>query len=127
MAQGRVIDVNDIDFAECVLAAPELVLVDFTAVWCPPCRAIAPHLAAVAEKYQGSLRVAACDSDENREVTVRYEVRSLPTLLLFDRGQVVGQIVGAVPRARIEALVERALTGRSAVDAGGGLEGGAAG
>src|SRR5213595_397398 len=109
MHGSKLIEINDHNFAESVLASPVPVLVDFTAVWCAPCRTLAPHVAAVAEKYAGRLRVGSCDSDGNPELSARLDVRSLPTLLLFKDGQVVGQIVGAVPRARIEALVERAL------------------
>jgi thioredoxin 1 len=105
---SQVIEVNDHN-VDATLASPLPVLVDFTAVWCPPCRVIAPHVEAVAAKYDGRLVVGKCDTDGNPELTARFDVRSMPTLLLFKGGQVVGQIVGAVPRARIEALVERAL------------------
>jgi thioredoxin 1 len=91
------------------------VLVDFTAVWCPPCKAIAPHVEALARRFAGRLRVGTCDSDSNPELAARFDVRALPTLLLFQGGDVVGQIVGAVPRARIEAMVERVLTAPVAV------------
>jgi thioredoxin 1 len=103
-----IIEVNDKNVSE-TLEGPVPVLVDFTAVWCAPCRAIAPHVDAIATKYGDKLRVAKCDADGNPELSARYDIRSLPTLLLFKDGQVVGQLVGAVPRARIEALVERAL------------------
>jgi thioredoxin 1 len=103
------IEINDHNFNETTLTSPVPVLVDFTAVWCPPCRAIAPHVDAMAGKYAGRLRVGKCDADANPELAARFDVRSLPTLLVFKDGAVVGQIVGAVPRARIEALVERAL------------------
>ncbi len=82
------------------------VLLDFSAPWCPPCRALEPHLAAVAEQYGGRLVVAKVDADQNPEVVERFSVRSLPTLILIRQRRVVGQIVGAVPRTRIEALVE---------------------
>jgi thioredoxin 1 len=103
------IEINDHNFSSTVLTSPVPVLVDFTAVWCPPCRAIAPHVEAMAGKYADRLRVGKCDADANQELTARYDVRSLPTLLVFKDGAVVGQLVGAVPRARIESLVERAL------------------
>jgi thioredoxin 1 len=105
---SNVLEVTDHN-ADATLAASVPVLIDFTAVWCPPCRAIAPHVEAVAAKYGDRLRVAKCDSDGNPALSARFDVRSLPTLLLFKDGQVVGQIVGAVPRARIEALIERIL------------------
>jgi thioredoxin 1 len=86
------------------------VLLEFTAVWCPPCRVIAPHVEALADRYAGRVVVGKADMDDNRELAARFGVRSIPTLLMLAGGQVVGQIVGAVPRARIEGLVERALS-----------------
>jgi thioredoxin 1 len=91
------------------LASKAPVLLEFGAVWCPPCRTIEPHVKAVADKYGDRLVVGKLDADGNPDASARFDVRSLPTLLMFKDGQVVGQIVGAVPRARIEALVERAL------------------
>jgi thioredoxin 1 len=108
LLMSQVIEVNDKN-VDATLASSIPVLVDFTAVWCPPCRVIAPHVEAMAAKYDGRLLVAKCDTDGNPDVVARFDVSSMPTLLLFKGGQVVGQIVGAVPRARIEALVERAL------------------
>jgi len=102
---GKIIDVTDLNFDQHILAAPVPALVDFSAVWCPPCRAIAPHVTALADKLEGRLRVGHCDVDGSPRLAERFEVRSLPTLLLFVGGRVVGQLVGAAPRARIEALV----------------------
>jgi thioredoxin 1 len=105
---SQVIEVND-NNVEAALASSVPVLVDFTATWCAPCRAIAPHVEAIAAKYGDRVRVGKCDTDGNPALSARFDIRSLPTLLVFKDGQVVGQIVGAVPRARIEALVKRAL------------------
>jgi thioredoxin 1 len=105
---SQIIEFND-NNADATLTSSVPVLVDFTAVWCPPCRVIAPHVEAIAAKYDGRLLVGKCDTDGNPELTARFDVRSMPTLLLFKDGQVVGQIVGAVPRARIEAMVDKAL------------------
>ena len=114
MPSNKVLEITDRNFAQTVLASPIPVLVDFTAVWCPPCRAIAPHVEAIATQYEGRLRVGKSDTDGNPELAARYDVRGLPTLLLFSGGQVIGQITGAVPRPRIESLVQTALT-RAAV------------
>ena len=84
-------------------------LVDFTSAWCPPCRAIAPHVQALATCHAGRLRVGTCDVDSNNGLVARLDVRAMPTLMVFKGGRVVGQIVGAVPRARLDALVARAL------------------
>ena len=85
------------------------MLVDFWATWCGPCRTIAPHVEALAQTYAGKLRVGKCDIDRNPGVPTQFEIRSIPTLLLFKNGQVTGQLVGAVPRARIEDLITKAL------------------
>ena len=85
------------------------MLVDFWATWCGPCRAIAPHLDALAQTYAGKLRVGKCDIDNNPGVPTQFEIRSVPTLLLYKNGQVAGQLVGAVPRARIEDLISKVI------------------
>ena len=102
-------EVTDANFEAEVTKSSTPVLVDFWATWCGPCRAIAPHLDAIASAYAGKLRVGKCDIDQNPGVPTQFEIRSVPTLLLFKNGQVAGQLVGAVPRARIEDLVSKVL------------------
>ena len=109
MASPNVIEVTDSNFDAEILKSPLPVLVDFWAVWCAPCRAIAPHVEAIANDYAGKLKVGKLDIDSNPEVPSQFEVRSIPTLLVFKEGKVVGQIVGAVPRAKLEDLVKKAL------------------
>jgi thioredoxin 1 len=109
MSHGKAIEITDDNFDAQAMQSALPVLIDFTAAWCPPCRAIAPHVAAIASAYEGRLRVGTCDVEANPELTAKLDVRSMPTLMLFKQGRVVGQIVGAVPRAKIEALVTRAL------------------
>jgi thioredoxin 1 len=106
----ELLEITDSNFSGEVLGAPVPVLVDFWTVWCAPCRATAPHVARLAHAYAGRVRVGKCDVDGNPELAARYDVRSMPTFLMLKEGQVVGEIVGAVPYARLEALVERALT-----------------
>lgn len=109
MANKHVLEVTDESFDKEVLSSEQPTLVDFWATWCPPCRAIAPHVDALAEQYQGRVKVGKLDVDENPGVAERYDVRSIPTLLVFKGGEVVGQMVGAGSRAKLEELVQRAL------------------
>jgi thioredoxin 1 len=109
MASPDIVELTDSNFdAEC-LKSPTPVLVDFWAVWCGPCRAIAPTVEALAKEYKGKLKVAKMDIDAHQGVPQKYEIRSIPTLLIFKGGNVVGQIVGAVPRAKIEDAVKKHL------------------
>jgi thioredoxin 1 len=110
MFAANLIEIDDNNFSDVVATSAVPVLVDFTAAWCAPCRAIAPHVGAVATQYGERLRVVTCDVDANRGLAERFDVRSMPTLLMFNEGKVVGQIVGAVPRHKIEKLVESVLT-----------------
>ncbi len=109
MASANVVEVTDTNFQQEVLNSSLPTLVDFWAVWCAPCRAIAPHVEALATQYAGQIRVGKCDIDSNPMVPSQFEIRSIPTLLMFKGGQVVGQIVGAVPRAKLEDMVKRAI------------------
>jgi thioredoxin 1 len=109
MSNPNVIEIHDANFEAEALRSPLPVLIDFTAAWCPPCRAIAPHVDAIAADYAGRLRVGKCDVDSSPELAARLDVRSMPTLLVFKDGRVVGQLVGAVPRATIASLVDRAF------------------
>lgn len=104
-----VIVVGDQDFQQQVLQAKEPVLVDFGATWCAPCRAIAPAVAELATRYKGKLRVASLNVDDNTDTAQQYGVRSLPTLLFFKDGKVVQQIVGAVPKAKLEAAISKVV------------------
>jgi thioredoxin 1 len=104
---SAVVEVTDATFAAEVEQSDRLTVVDFWATWCGPCRLISPILEQIAEERAGELKVAKVDVDENQQVTARYNIRSMPTLLFFKGGQPVGQIVGAVPRARIEAAIEQ--------------------
>jgi thioredoxin 1 len=109
MSSAKSIEITDTNFDSEALRSPLPMLIDFTAAWCPPCRAIAPHVEAIASAYQGRVRVGTCDAESNPDLLAKLDVRAMPTLLMFKDGRVVGQIVGAVPRAKIEALVARAL------------------
>ncbi len=105
---GDIIEVTDNNFAAEVLEAPEAVLVDFWAPWCGPCRIIAPHLEELNNERQ-DLRVVKLNVDENPQTAAQYGVMSIPTLILFKNGEVAKQVVGALPKARLQAELEPAL------------------
>ncbi|MFY1827057.1 thioredoxin [Myxococcus fulvus] len=109
MAGDNVTNVGDNDFQKQVLDSEQPVLVDFWATWCAPCRAIAPSIDALAEQYKGQVKFTKLNIDDNQGTPQNYGIRSIPTLLVFKGGQVVEQIVGAVPKARIEEALKKAL------------------
>ena len=106
----NIITVGDTNFENEVIKSSVPVLVDFWAEWCGPCRMLAPTIEALANDYNGKVRVAKLNVDENMETSMRYGVQSIPTLLLFKNGQVAGQLIGNLPRHNIERLLEKALS-----------------
>jgi thioredoxin 1 len=109
MAGEDVFHTSDAEFAKQVLESEQPVLVDFWATWCGPCKAIAPTLDALATQYKGKVRVAKLNIDEQQKTAQAYGIRSIPTLLLFKGGKVIEQVVGAVPKARLEETFKKAL------------------
>lgn len=98
--------VTDADFAQVVEGASELVLVDFGAAWCGPCRMMEPTIEALAGEYAGRARVVTVDADTNPQTVTKYNVRSLPTFLFFKDGKPVDQVIGAVPRPLLERKIQ---------------------
>ncbi len=98
------IELTDQNFDQEVLRADKPVLVDFWAVWCGPCKAIAPVVEELASEYETTLKVGKFDVDANPQVPSKFNIRSIPTLMVFQGGKVVEQIVGAVPK---RALVQK--------------------
>ena len=109
MASDKVIPVNDLNFDSEVIQSALPVLVDFTATWCAPCRAVAPIVAQLAGEYDGRVKVTKLDIDESPGVAQKFGIRGVPTLMMFKGGAVVGQQVGAVPKVRLAALLNGAL------------------
>ena len=109
MAGTGVIEVSDATFDKDVLQSEQPVLVDFWAVWCGPCKAIAPIVDDIATSYAGKLKVAKVNVDQNGATPSRYGIRGIPALLIFKGGKVADQIVGYVPREVIEEKVNRVL------------------
>jgi thioredoxin 1 len=109
MAGEKVIPVNDLNFDSEVLSAEVPVLVDFSATWCQPCRAIAPFVDQLAGEYEGRVKVTTVDIDESPATAQKYRIRGVPTLLMIKGGEVVAQQVGAVPKTKIQAMMDGAL------------------
>lgn len=103
------IHVTTDQFDEEVLQSSVPVLVDFWAVWCGPCRAIAPHVDAISEEYAGRAKVVKLNVDEEPEIALRYGIQSIPTLLFFKDGKVQDMIVGVVPKQTIVQKLEALL------------------
>ncbi len=109
MAGQGVFEVSDATFDQEVLKSDQPVLVDFWAAWCGPCRALAPTVDTIATEYQGKIKVMKMDVDKNPATPGRYGVRGIPALILFKGGQVADQIVGFVPKDKIDQSLNRIL------------------
>ena len=105
---GNLKEVTDNNFAAEVLESPQPVLVDFWAPWCGPCRIIAPHLEELDNERE-DLTVVKLNVDENPQVAAKYGIMSIPTLILFKNGEVAKQVVGALPKSRLQQELEPAL------------------
>jgi thioredoxin 1 len=106
---GKVAEVGDQNFEAEVLKSPVPVLVDFWAVWCAPCRMLAPVVEAIAEKYEGKVKVVKLNVDENIATSGQYNIKGIPTLLLFKNGVVVEQIVGNTTNGTISKMMDNHL------------------
>ncbi len=109
MASEKVLAFGDSNFDTEVLQSPVPVLVDFWASWCAPCKAIAPIVDALAEDFEGKIKVGKVNVDDNPATPSKYGIRGIPTIILFKDGKVIDQVVGAVPKAQLEALIKKAL------------------
>lgn len=96
-------------FDKVVLQAPILVMVDFWATWCGPCKIVAPVVEELAQEYAGKVNFAKVNTDENPDLASRYNIRGIPTLIFYKDGKVLDQVVGAVPKAQLKSKIDTFL------------------
>lgn len=104
---GKLLHVTDGNFEEEILKSSTPALVDFWAAWCGPCRTVGPVVEELAGEYGNKVKIAKLNVDDNKQTPSKYGVRGIPTLMLFKNGQVVDQIVGAVPKSKIKELLDK--------------------
>ncbi len=92
-----------------VLKSPNVVMVDFWASWCSPCKIVAPTVAELAKEYEGKAKFVKVNTDENQDLATRYKIRGIPTLMFFKNGEIVDQIIGAVPKTQLKAKLDTLL------------------
>lgn len=106
---GKALHVTDATFEAEVLKSSTPVLVDFWAEWCGPCRMIGPVVEEMAGEYEGKAKITKVDVDSNPQISMKFGIRSIPTLLIFKNGQIVDQIVGAVPKSILKKQLDAQL------------------
>ncbi len=109
MAANNVATFTDSNFDQDVLKASTPVLVDFWAEWCGPCRALGPTIDALATDYAGKIKVGKLNVDENQQITVQFQVRGIPAVMLFKGGQMVDQVVGLADKAAFKQMIDKHL------------------
>lgn len=107
---SKALKFTDNSFEEDVLNSDKPVLVDFWAEWCGPCRMVGPVVDELAGEYEGKAKIGKVNVDENAEISTKYGIRSIPSLLIFKDGEVVDQIVGAVPKNQLKKQLDAQLT-----------------
>ena len=111
MASNSVKEFNDGNFEQEVLQSDQPVLVDFWAEWCQPCRMLAPTIDTIAQEYEGKAKVGKVDTDSNREISVKYGINAIPTVILFKNGEVEKKFVGLTDKDQFSRAIDDALTG----------------
>ena len=109
MSSDLIKHTSDASFNADVLESDKPVLVDYWAEWCGPCKMIAPILDEVSKDYDGRLKIAKMNVDENKDVPAKFGIRGIPTLMLFKDGQLAGTLVGAHPKAKFTAFIDSHL------------------
>ena len=105
----HLIPVTDASFAEEVLKSDQPVLVDFWAEWCAPCRALGPIVESLSADYEGRAKIAKVDIDANQQIAMQFGIRSIPTVMLFDKGEVVDTFVGVRPKSDYDTALKKIL------------------
>ena len=105
----NLVHLNDANYEEQISKADSTVMIDFWAPWCGPCKAIGPVIEELAETFRDRAVIAKINVDENQKAALAYGVRSIPTIILFKNGKVVETIIGVVPKARLEEIINAAL------------------
>jgi thioredoxin 1 len=106
---SKALPLKDADYSTEVMESTVPVLVDFWATWCGPCTMMGPIIDTVAEEYYGKVKVMKCNVDENPVTPAKFGVRGIPTLVLFNKGEVVDRVVGAVPKGQVDGLLKKVL------------------
>ena len=104
-----VTSVTNDTFETVVIQSPNLIMVDFWATWCGPCKIVAPVVEELAQEYAGKVNFAKVNTDENPDIASRFNIRGIPTLIFFKDGKVLDQIVGAVPKAQLKSKIDSFL------------------
>ena len=105
----KVQQITDTNFDKEVLKSNKLVLVDFWAAWCGPCKMVAPVIDEIADEYKDAVKVVKVNTDENPSTAASYGIRSIPTLLIFNKGHIIDTIIGAIPKSTVVNRIQECL------------------
>ena len=107
---SSILTVDESNFEQEVINSTKPVIVDFWATWCVPCKAIEPVVEKLAEEYKEQIKVVRLNVDDSQKTPAKYGIRGIPTILMFQDGRVMGQLVGAVPKRKLEELFIKAIS-----------------